>query len=137
MKEQKGLIRWIKKHKNELAIVGISITTLITLVLGIKNKEMIRSLWNSLQVNINQPSVIVPKKMPDAAMQIKSESIQIDVPAVAKANSLPYEVSQHIRNLHAGQHASPGKIASAMEKDIILMDGQTWVKSYMKGGVAA
>ena len=41
MKEQKGLIRWIKKHKNELAIVGISITTLITLVLGIKNKEMI------------------------------------------------------------------------------------------------
>lgn len=137
MKEREGIIRWIKKHKNELAIAGISIAALITLVFGIKNQEAIKSLWNSLQATIKQPAVNAAKKMPSVAMQIKPESIQIDVPAVAKSDSIPYEVSQHIRNLHAGQHASPEKKASAKEKGIVLKDGQTWVKSFMKGGAAA
>ena len=37
--EQKTLIQWIREHKKEIAIAGISITALVGLGLGIKNKE--------------------------------------------------------------------------------------------------
>lgn len=137
MKGRRGLIRWIKNHKNELVIAGISIAALITLVLGLKNQEAIKSLWSSLQGTIKQPMVNAPKKLPDVTIQIKPEPIQVSVPSTGQSDTHPYEVSQHIRNLRAGHHASPEKIASAAEKDIVLMDGQTWVKSFMKGGAAA
>ena len=35
--EQKSLLAWIKKHRKDLIIAGISVTTIIFVVLGIKN----------------------------------------------------------------------------------------------------
>lgn len=37
--EQETLIQWIREHKKEIAMAGISITVLVGLGLGIKNKE--------------------------------------------------------------------------------------------------
>ena len=49
----------------------------------------------------------------------------------------PCRVKGHFRILPDGWHASPEKIAEARKANIILMNGQTWVKSYTKGGVVA
>ena len=47
--EQKTLIQWIREHKKEIAIAGISITALVGFVLGIKNKETMKVFWNTLK----------------------------------------------------------------------------------------
>ena len=39
MEDRKSLIRWIKDHKKQLIIAGISIGTLILIILGIKNSS--------------------------------------------------------------------------------------------------
>ena len=138
MEERKGLIRWIKEHKKELVIAGISVATLILIVLGIKNRESLKALWDSLRKVTKEPTVKIVEPVIKAATEIPQDSAQ-EVIAVMTSNSdtLPFEVSRHIRNLPEGWHASPEKIAEALRNNIILMDGQTWVDSYMKGGVAA
>lgn len=137
MHEQKRIIRWIKKHKAELIIAGFSIGTLILMVLGIKNHAMIKSLWESLRASVEQPRVNMTT-VTKVTVDVQPEPIK-EVFTTIQSNSdpLPYEVSRHIRNLPEGWHASPEKIASALENNITLMDSQTWVESYMKGGVAA
>jgi hypothetical protein len=49
----------------------------------------------------------------------------------------PFDVSEHLRNLHIGWQASATKIATAAEHGIDLQPGQTWVDSFTKGGIAA
>lgn len=138
MHEQKRLIRWIKKHKAELIIAGFSIGALILMVIGLKNHEMIKDVWESLRASVAQPKANVAKTVTKVTVDIQPEPIQEIVTTItSNSDSISYEVSRHIRNLPEGWHASPEKIASALEKDIHLMDGQTWVDSYMKGGVAA
>ena len=138
MEERKGLIQWIKEHKKELTIAGISVGALILIVLGIKNHKAIIALWDSLKKVPEQPVKKASQLATKVAEEIPAEAIQISATAIpSNANSLPYEVSRHIRNLHDGWHASPEKVAEALKNNIILMDGQTWVDSYMKGVVAA
>ena len=44
----------------------------------------------------------------------------------------PIDVTEHIRNLPEGWHASEKKIASAAEHGYNLQPGQTWVENYTK-----
>lgn len=138
MEERKGLICWIKEHKKELVIAGISAGTIILIVLGIKNREIIKAIWDSLKKAVKQPTVKVTETITKVTVEIPQEHIQEAITAVASnTESLPFEVSRHIRNLPDGWHASPEKVAEALKNDIVLMDGQTWVDSYVKGCVAA
>ena len=138
MKERKGLIRWIKKHKNELIIAGISIGTLILIILGIKNRATIKALWESLRNVMIHPNAKVTEVVTKVTVEIPQEPIKEVVTAVtSNTDTIPFEVSRHIRNLPDGWHASPEKVAEALKNNIILMDGQTWVESYMKGEAAA
>ena len=141
MEERKGLIRWIKEHKKELLIAGISIGALILIVLGIKNKDEIIALWNTLRKVPKQPTVKVTETVRKVTTEYPIEPVQpvqdVFDAVSSKSDSLPFEVSRHIRNLPEGWHASPEKIAEALENNIILMDGQTWVERYMKGEAAA
>ena len=50
--ERNGLISWIKEHKKELLLTGVSITALLLFIVGLKNKEEILFLWNSLKKRI-------------------------------------------------------------------------------------
>lgn len=138
MKERKSLIRWIKEHKKELIIAGISIGTLILIILGIKNRAAIKALWESLRKVVKHPTAKVTETVTKVTVEIPQEPIKEVITAVASnSDTIPFEVSRHIRNLPDGWHASPEKVADALKNNIILMDGQTWVDSYMKGGVAA
>ena len=61
MEERKGLIIWIKEHKKEIIIAGISFGTLTLFILGIKNRESMKSVWDSLKEIITQPNVKVER----------------------------------------------------------------------------
>lgn len=61
MEKQTGLLAWIKSHKKELAIVGISISTITFAVLSIKNKDALVSLWNNLKEEISKPDIYSSK----------------------------------------------------------------------------
>lgn len=56
MKEQSQIIQWIKAHKKQLILAGIGIAALIALVLGIKNKDTLKSLWTSLKGTVEPTS---------------------------------------------------------------------------------
>ena len=138
MKEQKKMIHWIKKHKTALVIAGISIGSLILLVLGIRNKEKIVSIWDLLKSATETPSLGIPDSVRESAIDSLPEHIQKYVETKDTCSDrVRFRVSGHIRNLPDGWNASPQKIDSALKYNIILMDGQTWVDSYLKGGAAA
>lgn len=138
MEEHKGIIQWIKEHKKELIIAGVSIEALVLVVIGIKNKDAIKELWESLKNNAIQTSLKVSDAATEVVMEAPIESFQNGVSTIASnSEAIPFEVRRHIRNLPEGWHASPEKIEEALKNSIILMDGQTWVDGYMKGGFAA
>ena len=39
MSENNKFVSWVKAHKTELIIAGVSITAIIGIILGIKNKD--------------------------------------------------------------------------------------------------
>ena len=140
MEERKSLILWIKEHKKKLIGAGISIGVLVLVILGIKNREDLQKLWSSLKTMTTQPpaNIAVPVEKVKVLVDIPLEPAQQTFSALsATTESIPFEVSRHIRNLHEGYHASPEKIAEAAKNNIVLLDGQTWVESYMKGGAVA
>lgn len=130
-KEQKALIRWIKEHKKEIAIAGVSITALVGLVLGIKNKEAMEVFWNALKNN--DPKIPIKTEAPRITEQVRNiESVVIPMHREYKE---PFDVGFHIRNLHEGWKASPEKLAKAAAYGIELLPGQTLVEGYTKGEV--
>jgi len=152
MKQHRSIIAWAKAHKKELAIAGISIAALIATILLIRNRKVLMAYWATLKKAIAQPGptpkvpVIKtpPKQIIHTAVEEAKPVIQLvtpvaDVaPAVTRHPCLvPFEVDPHIRNLPAGWHASPEKAATALEHGFELLDGQTWVEAYRKGGAVA
>lgn len=131
-KEQKTLIHWIREHKMEIAIAGISITAMVRLVLGIKNKEVMEVFWNALKNT--DPKILIKTETPRITEQVSNiEGVVIPMHREYKA---PFDVSFHIRNLHEGWKASPEKLAKVAAYGIELLPGQTLVEGYTKGKVA-
>ena len=138
MEDRKSLIRWIKGHKKQLIIAGISIGTLILIILGIKNRAAIKAVLDTLKGVVKHPTAKAAEEVAKVVTDIPpAPASEIVTAVVSNSETLPFEVSRHIRNLPDGWHASPEKVAEALKNSIILMDGQTWVDSYVKGGVAA
>lgn len=155
MKEQRKFISWIKAHKKALIIAGISIGTLIAIVLGIKNREAIMEVWASLRKIVEKPAEKVLKapvveKVAEVAPAIGASPVADQIlgevtPVVEecaaeigrRGYTAPFDVSRHIRTLADGQHASPEKVEAALKLNIILQAGQTWVEGYTKGVTAA
>ena len=80
-KEQKGLLSWIKNHRNELIIAGISVTTIIFVALGIKNKDSIKAFWNNLREEIGKANIYSTKwfeTVSDDVLNAEREKIRLD-----------------------------------------------------------
>ena len=58
MSEKHIFVDWIKAHKNQLLIAGISATAIIGIIIGLKNKEAIRELWEVLENSLSK----IPEK---------------------------------------------------------------------------
>lgn len=58
MKENfiKELIVWIKDHKKQLIVAGVSFPVVITTALGLKNMDSVKKLFNDLKVLVENGS---------------------------------------------------------------------------------
>ena len=130
MKEKSKLIRWIKKNRKALIAAGISIGLIIGIILGIKNADELKALWASLQNTPAAPAMTAAKS---AAPVITEQTTA----AVTRSScTVPFDVSAHLRTLPEGWHASPDKVATALDNGFVLEEGQTWVESFTKGNAA-
>lgn len=69
IREKKGIIVWVKEHKTQLLFAGISISTVIMTIVGIKNKEAINTIWESLKKEIEKGSLYSAKWFENASLE--------------------------------------------------------------------
>ncbi len=131
MSERHKLVDWVKAHKKQLLIAGISFTAIIGIIIGLKNKEDIKGLWEALENSLSK----TPKKPPEsiAIVQTAPPVIEEAIPVrLYTSPQEPFDVSQHIRNLSGGRHHSVEKAAEAAALGIDLLPQQTLVDTYTK-----
>lgn len=47
--DKKGFVKWVKEHKDQLALAGVSVAAVIAVILGLKNKDSIANVWLTLK----------------------------------------------------------------------------------------
>lgn len=72
--DRKGFITWVKEHKTELLLTGISVTTILTAALGLKNKAAIVELWNTLKKQIEKGALYSSKWFEKANLEELEEA---------------------------------------------------------------
>ena len=55
--DKKSLGEWVKEHRNQILLAGLSVTTISATILGLKNKNAIIGLWNTLKKQIEKGSL--------------------------------------------------------------------------------
>ncbi|MGI6626765.1 MAG: hypothetical protein ACOX4K_00165 [Bacillota bacterium] len=55
--DKNGIVTWVKAHKKQLVLIGISVPTLIAIVLGLKNKDAIKELFDNLKDEIEKANL--------------------------------------------------------------------------------
>ena len=116
-------ISWVKKHRVELIVSGISVASLILIILHYNGSvdDLFNMIHNkTLNKNINNENLAQVFNL----QTITESKIKGDI-------KIP--VKEHIRKLPKGCHASPTKIKEAFSKGIDISDGSsTLVRSYTK-----
>ncbi len=131
MRERDRFINWVKAHKKQLILAGISVTAIIGIILGLKNREAIAELWVTLENSLKKPTGNLPETLSTAKVvpPVVEEAVEVrSYTSPLKA----FDVSQHIRNLSGGRHHSMEKAAEAAAMGIELLPNQTLVDSYTK-----
>lgn len=67
--EKKSFIAWVKEHKSHLLLSGIGISALIVTIVGIKNKNAVNALWESLKKEIEKGSLYSAKWFENASIE--------------------------------------------------------------------
>ena len=67
--DKKGFIEWVKQHKTQRLLTGVSVTTILATALGIKNKDAIIELWNTLKKQIEKGSLYSSKWFEKASLE--------------------------------------------------------------------
>ena len=132
MEEQKKTcITWVKEHKKELFIAGVSVSTIILVILGLKNQKALEEAWKSLKKLV--------EKVSEEICTVEAPVVQDTVSVLDKISvtRAPHDVERHIRTLPESWKASAEKLAQAEELGIDLLPGQTLVNPYRTGGAAA
>lgn len=81
IEDKKGIMDWIKAHKKQLILIGISIPTLIAIVLGLKNKDAMMELWDNLKDEVEKANLYSSKwfeKATDAELNAAREKVRLD-----------------------------------------------------------
>ena len=127
---KKGVLVWIKEHKAQLILAGVSITAIVGIIWGVKNKDELTKLWSSLAKSIKMDSVTTTTSMPKIATATPAtEAILRKRPYTSTE---AFDVRRHIRTMAAGKHHSVAKAAEAAKLGIDLLPNQTLVDPYTK-----
>lgn len=131
-KEKKTFVDWIKEHKKELVIAGVSIAAIIAVVIGIKNHKDLEKAWAFLRKVVEKMPKTIPVKKPVPVTEVVPVKKIVDI-NIVPAEKVPHDVVEHLRNLPEGWKASAQKIATAADHGYNLLPGQTWVEAYKTG----
>lgn len=132
MEEKKNSFKaWVIAHKKQLILAGISISVVLGIILGIKNKDTLEELWTALKSKIRN----VPKTemIVEPISQTSTPQLQIvTAPHAYIRPQEPVNVGLHIRTLSGGRTHSAEKAAEALALGIDLLPNQTLVDPYTK-----
>lgn len=67
--EKKSFLSWVKEHKPQLLLAGISVTTILAAAIGLKNKDAIVELWNTLKKEIEKGALYSAKWFEKASLE--------------------------------------------------------------------
>ena len=132
--DNRSFTSWMKDHKNELLIGGVSLA-LIAIGFGIWRK----SSEIKVSVSIPCPPQINPKDFSRNVLIPKMnapDNVVAEVSDPVCKSKVAHYVSSHVRTLKEGWSASTQKIATASEHGYTLLSNQTWVEAYNTQGVA-
>lgn len=79
-KDSRGFIKWMKDHKRQFILAGISIPATIAVVLGLKNKETIKTLWEKLNEKIKKTNMYSSKwfeTVTDEVLSAEREKVRL------------------------------------------------------------
>lgn len=123
MEERKHLFEKIKEHKSEIIATGVTLISIAGVILIAKN-------WNSIREFTGAGFL---REVPKASAGIAPASTILESSITSNIScDKIVDVSDHIRNLSAGRHASAEKLATAAEHGYNLLQNQTWVIPYTK-----
>lgn len=122
---------WVKAHKKALITAGISLGMIITLFVGIKNRDSLIALWDSLK------ATLAKSQQPIDAISNRTAHSEIErVPLAEKLSprscATPFDVNLHIRTMAENKHHSAKKAEEAVALGITLLPNQTIVDHYTK-----
>ena len=125
--KKKGFIIWVKTHKKQLILEGVGLATIIGIILRLKSKDALETLWVSLEECIKKVPIEEQVALPDT-------SVLETVMPIRKYTSPTeaFDVSRHIRTMAVGKHHSAEKAAEAVALGIELLPNQTIVDPYAK-----
>lgn len=129
---------WLKSHKKQLALMGISTAAIVGYILGVKNKDTLMQLWRSIAEKAGEaaPKTISPSLNAEPLVSAAEPVVSFVAPAApTRTYTSPKEpiyVGQFIRKLPDGWHHSEEKAAEARALGIPLLPHQTLVNSYTK-----
>ncbi len=67
--DRKCFIAWVKERKTQLLLTGISVITILVTAIGLKNKNAIVELWNTLKKRIEKGSLYSSKWFEKASLE--------------------------------------------------------------------
>ena len=131
MEEKRAkFLAWVQGHKKQLILAGISISVVIGIILGIKNRKSLMRLWALLEERIKEVSNVA-----STIPVVQNSEVCMDTAISPRTYTLPQEevnVGRHIRTMAAGRHHSAEKAAEAAALGIELLPNQTLVDPYTK-----
>jgi len=136
MEEKKtDFLGWVKRHKKQLILTSVSISVVVGIILGAKNKEVLEKLWTMLKrstSNKSQPEFIARSITEPVTHTVLPECDVLTPPRNYTLPQEPVDVCMHIRTLTGGRVHSVEKAAEAEALGIFLLPNQTLVDSYTK-----
>jgi len=123
-KKKKSFFEKVKEHKVEIIVGGITIVSVLGVVLIVKNWDTIKG--QTVTSFFKDGTKANGDTIPSVAETIENTIISI------QPNGRVIDVSKHIRNLPDGWKASAEKMDSAIKSGIELGANQTWVEGYSK-----
>lgn len=124
--ENSNFWSWVKAHKKQLILAGISIAAIASIIIGIKNKDTLIALQKTLEEKVKktQNGTIAPLSAAPTSLPVATK---MDIPPKSNVN-----VVGHVRTMALNKHHSPQKELEAADLGISLLPNQTFVSPYTK-----
>lgn len=78
---------WVKEHKKQLIVAGISVAAIVSIIIGIKNKDTIIELWDSLEKTVKK----IPRSSGTSILEQRTEVISSPKILQPRIYTLPEE----------------------------------------------